>query len=140
MRAVIDTSVLVSGMLSKKSYPARVLDAWVFNRFSPVVSPDLVKEYAAVLARAKFDALGPAEKRLHALERLLSFPWVVMVHPEEKIVVVSADPKDNMVLECAAGGKAPWVVTGDKHLLRLGSYEDIAIVTAEQFAKVLRLP
>ncbi|BAF58584.1 predicted nucleic acid-binding protein [Pelotomaculum thermopropionicum SI] len=139
MRAVIDTSVLVSGMLSKKSYPARVLDAWVFNRFSPVISPDLAKEYAAVLTRAKFDVLGPVEKRLQALERLLSFPWVVIAHPEEKIVVVSADPKDNTVLECAAGGKTPWVVSGDKHLLRLGSYKDITIVTAEQFAKVLRL-
>jgi len=38
--------------------------------------------------------------------------------------------------ECAADGKAPWVVSGDKHLLRLGSYKDITIVTAEQYDKI----
>lgn len=65
MRAVIDTNVLVSGLLSRRNYPARVLDAWVFNQFTPVVSPDLAKEYASVLAREKFNSLGPVEKRLH---------------------------------------------------------------------------
>ena len=139
MRAVIDTSVLVSGLLSRRSYPARVLDAWVFNQFTPVVSPDLAKEYASVLAREKFNSPGPVEKRLHVLEKLLSLPWVVMVYPAEKVIAVSSDPKDNMVLECAVGGKARWVVTGDQHLLSLGSFGDFTVVTAAQFAKVLCL-
>ena len=135
MRAVVDTSVLISGMLSKRSYPARVLDAWILKRFEPVVSPELVKEYTSVLARAKFAVLGPVEKRLQVLEMLLSLPWVVMVYPEEKIAVVTADLQDNVILECAVCGRASWVVTGDKHLLRLKSFRGINIVTAEQFAK-----
>ncbi|MGB9904481.1 MAG: putative toxin-antitoxin system toxin component, PIN family [Desulfotomaculales bacterium] len=139
MRAVIDTSVLVSGLLSRRSYPARVLDAWVFRQFTPVVSPDLAREYASVLAREKFNSLGPVEKRLHVLERLLSLPWVVMVYPVEKITAVSSDPKDNMVLECAVGGKVRWVVSGDQHLLSLGSFGDLAVVTAAQFTEILQL-
>ncbi|WP_027718323.1 putative toxin-antitoxin system toxin component, PIN family [Desulfovirgula thermocuniculi] len=135
MRAVVDTSVLVSGMLSRRSYPARVLDAWILKRFEPVVSPELVKEYINVPTRAKFAVLGPVEKRLQVLESLLSLPWVVMVHPEEKITAVTEDLQDNVVLECAVCGRASWVVTGDKHLLGLKSFEGIAIVTAEQFAK-----
>jgi len=84
MRAVIDTSVLISGMLSKKSYPAKVLDAWIFGKFKPVVSPDLVKEYADVLVRDKFAALGTAEERIELLERILKLPWVIMVYPSRK--------------------------------------------------------
>jgi len=42
--------------------------------------------------------------------------------------VIEDDPDDNRVLECAIKGRADYIVTGDRHLLRLGSYEAIAIV------------
>lgn len=48
--------------------------------------------------------------------------------------VVAADPDDNMVLECALVGGATHIVTGDRrHLLPLGSYEGIFIVSAADF-------
>ena len=47
--------------------------------------------------------------------------------------VIQDDPDDNRVLECAVKGSADYIVTGDRHLLRLGSYEAIAIVTVRQF-------
>lgn len=137
MRAVIDTSVLVSGFLSRKGYPTKVLDAWVLRRFTPVVSPELVKEYTVVLARDKFAVLGSARERAELLERILSLPWVVMVYPQKSVSMVTKDPQDNKVLECAMEGKAGWVVTGDKHLLELSRVEDIAIVTAKEFARIL---
>ncbi len=114
MRAVIDTSVVVSGFLSRKSYPAKVLDAWILGQFTPVVSPELVKEYASVLARDKFAVLGSVTDRINLLEKILALPWVTMVYPKEKVFVVSKDPKDNKFLECAVEGKAKWVVTGDR--------------------------
>lgn len=48
--------------------------------------------------------------------------------------VVAADPDDNMVLECAVVGGATYIVTGDRrHLLPLGSYQGIFIVSAADF-------
>ncbi|MDH7577534.1 MAG: putative toxin-antitoxin system toxin component, PIN family [Bacillota bacterium] len=138
MRAVIDTSVLVSGFLSRKSYPAEVLDAWILGRFTPVVSLELVKEYVAVLARDKFAVLGSVTNRIGLLEKILALPWVTMVYPKEKVSIVSKDPKDNKLLECAVEGKAEWVVTGDKHLLELRCMGDIAIVPAEDFVQTLK--
>lgn len=137
MRAVIDTSVLVSGFLSKKSYPAKVLDAWILGGFTPVVSPELVKEYVAVLTRDKFAVLGSVTDRINLLEKILALPWVTMVYPKEKVFIVSKDPNDNKLLECAVEGKARWVVSGDKHLLELRCMGDIKIITAEKFVQTL---
>jgi predicted nucleic acid-binding protein len=47
--------------------------------------------------------------------------------------VIADDPDDNRVLECAVKGSADYIVTGDRHLLKLGSYEASAIVTVRQF-------
>ncbi|HBQ28319.1 nucleotide-binding protein [Peptococcaceae bacterium SCADC1_2_3] len=137
MRAVIDTSVLISGMLSNKSYPARVLDGWNFHKFEPVVSPDLAREYAVVLTRKRFDRLGSFEKRAEVLQRLFDLPWVTMAYPQEKIDVITADRKDNMILECAVAGKARYIVTGDNHLLDLSMFRDIEMVNAQRFIEIL---
>ena len=72
MRAVIDTNILISGFISKRSYPAKVLDYWILNKISPVVSREIVEEYANVLARDKFSVLGSTEERLNLLHRILS--------------------------------------------------------------------
>jgi putative PIN family toxin of toxin-antitoxin system len=43
------------------------------------------------------------------------------------------DPDDDRVLECALAGRADIIVTGDRHLLKLGAFEGTPIVTARQF-------
>ncbi len=138
MRAVIDTNVVVSGMISRKSYPAKVLDSWALGQFTPVVSPELVREYAAVLTREKFAILGTTQRRMELLEKMLSLPWVVMVYPEIKVTLVQADPWDNKIIECAIEGNTEWIVTGDKHLLELRSVESVTIGTPEEFWQVLQ--
>lgn len=71
MRAVIDTNVLISGFISSKSFPAKVLDFWVLDKFEPVVSSDIIKEYSVVLTRDKFSVLGSIEERLNLLDMFL---------------------------------------------------------------------
>ena len=56
-----------------------------------------------------------------------------IVEPEEVLDVIAEDPDDNRVLECAVKGRADLIVSGDRHLLKLGSYQGIAIVTVRQF-------
>ena len=46
---------------------------------------------------------------------------------------MKADPDDDRVLECAVAGRADYIVSGDRHLLKLGSYDDIPILTVRQF-------
>jgi len=135
MRAVVDTNVLISGFLSRSSFPAKIVDGWVFRLFTPVVSPELVQEYTTVLAREKFSSLGAVEKRMSILQELLMLPWVVMVYPEEKVALISADKKDNMFLDCALAGRASCIISGDAHLLNLNTFKGIHIFSAQEFVQ-----
>lgn len=53
------------------------------------------------------------------------------------IQAVAADPDDNKYIEAAVEGLAQFVVTGDRHLLSLKSYENIRIVTPRVFLELL---
>jgi putative PIN family toxin of toxin-antitoxin system len=46
---------------------------------------------------------------------------------------ICRDPNDDFILECAAAGHADAIVTGDKDLLSLGTYESIMIFTPKQY-------
>lgn len=57
----------------------------------------------------------------------------LMLEPEIVLSVVRDDPDDDRVLECAIAGKVDYVVSGDRHLLKLKSYKGIPILTVRQF-------
>jgi putative PIN family toxin of toxin-antitoxin system len=60
-----------------------------------------------------------------------------LVSPAQVSPDIIRDPKDHHVLACAIGGSADFIVTGDKDLLVLGSYQDTAIVTPSYFLQRL---
>jgi putative PIN family toxin of toxin-antitoxin system len=133
MRAVIDTNILISGFISSKSYPAKVVDLWVTGNFEPVVSKEIIAEYSVVLIRDKFSVLGSVEQRLDLLTRLLSLPNVVLVTPQQKVNIVKNDPKDNIFLECALEGRCKYIVSGDQHLREIKEYREIKILEPCEF-------
>ncbi len=46
------------------------------------------------------------------------------------------DPDDNRILEWATAAQSNYIVTGDKNLLRLGSYDGIEIIKVAEFLKL----
>src|SRR6266849_2180663 len=54
--------------------------------------------------------------------------------------VVTDDPDDNRVLECAVAGRADYIVSGDRHLLNLKAHASIPILTARQFLDAIAPP
>jgi putative PIN family toxin of toxin-antitoxin system len=127
MRVVADTNILISALMFG-GLPGRFLDLALRQRFALVTSMALLDELDEKL-RGKFavsdgDALAIRAK----LEDNVS-----LVGPDFELNAIPDDPDDNRVLECALAGKADFVVSGDRHLLRIGNYEGIAIVTTRQF-------
>jgi putative PIN family toxin of toxin-antitoxin system len=61
----------------------------------------------------------------------------LVVEPGIVLNIVSDDPDDNRVLEAAVAGKADYVVSGDRHLLKVGSVEGIPILTTRQFMDIV---
>jgi predicted nucleic acid-binding protein len=54
--------------------------------------------------------------------------------------VIKEDPPDNRILECPSTAGSDYVVTGDKDLLRLGSYESIRILRVSKFLEITEGP
>jgi uncharacterized protein len=49
------------------------------------------------------------------------------------VVTDCVDPDDNGILEAAVAGKADCIVSGDKHLLRMGRFRGVEVVTVSDF-------
>jgi predicted nucleic acid-binding protein len=55
------------------------------------------------------------------------------VSPHKTLTVVPADDDDNRIVECATSALSDYLVTGDKHLMRLGSHGRTRIVKPAEF-------
>jgi putative PIN family toxin of toxin-antitoxin system len=108
--------------------PGSILDLALLQSFVLISSPALLDELDEKL-RIKF---GVSAKDTASIRAKLKSNAEI-VRPDMVLDVTEDDPDDNRVLECALKGKADYIVTGDRHLLKLGSYEAISIVTARQF-------
>ncbi len=61
------------------------------------------------------------------------------MEPPVHLRIIAADPDDDRVLEAAVAGEADFIVSGDRHLLDLGRYEGIEIVTPARFLAELSM-
>ena len=138
LKAVIDTNVFVSSLLVKAGLPARVLEAWRERQYLLIVSPAIIAEIRATLSY-------PRIRRKYAItdedvEHLIRLPECdALVVPGDVDVsdAIPEDPSDEMVLACAVEARADVIVSGDHHLLDLGTYRDIPVLTARGFLERL---
>jgi uncharacterized protein len=115
VRAVVDTNVLVSGLISAAGPPARIVDAFRRDRFDLVVSPAVLDELLEVLLRPHVGVTVREAATMIANIRTRGH----LVGGEYLDVNVVRDPKDNIVLACALEGDAEYLVSGDRDLLFL---------------------
>lgn len=131
MRVVLDTNIFISSVLGGKL--KIIIDEWKAGKFKLVVSDAVAREYLDVINRPKFKI--PPIEIVTVTEYLLQ--TAEFVTPAEQVVVIVADPTDNKFLEAAITGKVNYIVSGDSHLLSLGSFREIPIIKAMDFIGLL---
>ncbi len=138
LKAVLDTNVLVSSLLVKVGLPAGVVDAWRRRQYLLVTSADLITEVRATLnyPRLRRKYLFTDED-VEQLISLLEQDSLLVPGEAEVTGVIPADPADEKVLACAADAEADVIVSGDAHLLALGEYQGIPILTVRVFLEQL---
>ena len=128
MRVVLDTNVFISGIFFSGP-PSRILEAWRDGRVELAVSPDILDEYQRVG--------NELSKRFPSID-LRAILGVVTVHalmfpspplPEP----VCEDPDDDMFIACAIASKSNVIVSGDKHLLKVGDFNGVPIIKPREF-------
>lgn len=128
-RIVFDTKIYISSFFWKGASYKSILHT-IESNFKIFVSEAIIKEIKRVLARD----FNLEEKTIDEFARgILMF--ADLIEARQKIDFITDDPDDNRILECAVAGKADYIVTQDKHLLKIEEYKDIKIVMPEAFLK-----
>ena len=131
LRVTADTNVIVSG-LNFSGNPRRILQMAEDGVIQLAISDAILDEVVKVLRREKF---GWEEEEIRRSLRQIS-RFAEHVEPKQRIDVVTEDPSDNRILECAAASGSKYLVSGDKHLLKVGQYRGIKIVTLAEFVEI----
>ncbi len=136
MNVVLDTNVLLSGLMLPNSIPGKIINAWQNACYDLVLSEPMLSEFAKVLAYPKI------KKRLkwnpHKIEQFVLMLRFKTVIPDisSTDVQVPKDPDDSIILATFLAGKAEYLVTGDSDLLELKNQYH-TIETPTEFARRL---
>ncbi len=132
IRIVLDINVCISAILFGGK-PEVIIDLARRGKIEVIISEFIIGEIADILRR-KFE--WGNWQILEALEELREFTNLVI--PRERVSIISEDPIDNRILECALEGKADYIVSGDKrHLLPLKEFKGIKIISVSDFLEGL---
>ena len=111
MRIILDTNILVSGLISEHGAPAQLLNAWTDKAFVLITSSTQIAELHAVTHRPTVRPLITPSHIGRLINDLQRFATVLDRLPS---VDRSPDPNDNFLLGMADAGAADYLVTGDK--------------------------
>ncbi len=132
MRVVLDTNIMVSALLAPAGKPAGIIRIWLDGKFTLLTCAAQVDELRSTLQKPRVsERIKPhkAGRLVNQVKKLAED-----VHPLPR-VERSPDPTDDFLLALSEGGKADYLVTGDKSgLLALDRHKGTRIVTAREFA------
>ena len=127
MRIVVDTNVIISALVFG-GLPRRVLDLAAAGMCSLYFSPPIQAEVERILE----EKFGWSREEIQASTRTL-WNFGTLIDPQISLAVVTDDPDDDRILECAVAAGADAIVSGDRHLLRLGSFQLIPVWPPRHF-------
>ncbi|MBS7649444.1 MAG: putative toxin-antitoxin system toxin component, PIN family [Thermoproteota archaeon] len=134
LKVVLDTNILVSAWLWEGN-ESKIVELIENGLVIGYTSPQLIQEFEKVMNYPKF-RLSEDE-----IVSAVGYYQIVLktIEPKTIIKIIRDDPADNRVLECAFSAKAHAIITGDKHLLALGEFKNIKILTSTEFLRLIKL-
>jgi len=131
MRVVIDTNVLVSGVINPHGPPGRIVNAVMSEMIIVLYDDRILSEYREVLMRPMF-GFERAD-----IDVLLEFIELTGEYTgAEPIAVVLADARDLPFLEVAVAGRADALISGNiKHFKPRRGRHNIHVSTPAEFVR-----
>ena len=140
LRVVLDTNVIISGVIANYGDPFQILENWREGRFAVIVSEPILQEIDRVFHYPHI------KNRRHLTEQdidtmlLLLRRYGLNTPAELRIEAIMEDPEDDKFIVAAIEGGADYIVSGDRHLKALNSYQEIKIVSPSEFIQILGSP
>lgn len=134
LKVALDTNVIVSSVISRKGAPFQLIQAWHAGKFTLISSPQIIEEVVGVLSQPRIKGtFFVTDGRITQLAETLRVEALLVDGKADVHGAIPNDPSDEMFLAAALDGQADVIVSGDKHLLGLGSFRSIPILTPRQF-------
>ena len=130
LRVVLDTNVYFSAFHSARGVPFELWRKAVQREYALLVSPAIVRELARVLRVNLKWPEADLRTQLKLVVRVAS-----VVEPKIRLRVIADDPDDDRIVECAVAGNADLIVSGDRHLTKLKTFEGLGIVRPADFLR-----
>ncbi len=117
--------------------PAKIIKAAEEGKVCIITSEEIVNEINRTLAYPRLKRVyeGAHISQHHLMQAVLHIAKLVEARSE--IQVVREDQEDDKFIECSVDGKADFIVSGDDHLLKIGSYEKTRIVSVRQMLDII---
>jgi len=132
LKIILDTNVLVSGILSPNGPPAAVLRALLTERVKLCFDERIVSEYRDVLTRTKFSFDGELVEELIGFLESAGSPTLAAPLP-----VTLPDPWDQMFIEVAVSSHADLLVTGNLEHFPEMARAGVRVVSPREFLDAL---
>lgn len=129
---VLDTNVIISSIFWIGN-SHKIVNLAIEQKITNFTSPELLNELSKVL-RKKFEV---SEDKIEEQIALVA-KYSQITEPKFKVKAVKEDPSDDKVLECALSCDANYIVSGNWHLLELGTYKGIKIVKPKEFLDLIK--
>jgi len=135
LRVLCDTNVLVSAFIAAGP-PSRIIEEAIDGRLELILAQPVMVELERILT----GKLGFASKRWRQVEELLiDVATELAPLPKASPAAVTGDPADDLILTCAIEAGVDVVASGDrKHLLPVGTYQGVRILTPQALLAELR--
>ena len=133
-RIILDTNVLISAIFFDTGNEAKILDQVIKGEAALVSSLDTLQELRETLAAPRFQ-LTTLEV-LNIFQLIVSISEIVLAPPNAE--VKCRDTDDQKFLDCAAGGNADFLITGDGDLLEIRRLGRTKIITARELIRLLK--
>jgi len=133
MKVVLDTNVLVSGLLNPYGSTGEVLQLLVKGAIVACYDNRIFKEYEEVLARPKFHFSKELTGDL--LDFIKSAGMMSIGSPLAKALI---DPHDEKFLEIVLAGGAEYLITGNARHFPASVSGTVKIVSPKEFIEIMR--
>lgn len=135
IRATLDVNVLASGFLVKTGVPGALIRSWSTRAYELVISDHILSGLDRTMRKPYFQRRMTPEQ-MHDVATVLRARATLII-PTIPVHGVGEDEEDDLVLSTALTGSAEYLVTGDRHLQQIGSYQGLIILPPREFLDVL---
>ena len=137
MKVVLDSNVFISGIFWQGP-PHEIIELAESGKIEIFATSEILEELFGVLQREKFKPLfKKGETNVEKVFRKI-LKLVEVFPTKQEVDIIKEDPFDNNFLACALSCRASFIISGDKHLLKLKEFQSIPIFSPGEFLEIIK--